>query len=117
MWRKTQVMIKPTLMSCIRRPVAMTLCASLAWAAAVAPAQAKTGDRNQPMLTKQDSVSGFNAPNTVTTLNGHVVVTQGTMKTTGALGKIYLDADTQVSRIVMTGSPAHIEQRDDDNNL
>lgn len=82
-----------------------------------ASAYAKTGDRNQPMFTKQDSVSGFNAPNTVTTLTGHIVITQGTMKATGDLGKVYLDADTQVSRIVMTGKPAHIEQRDDQNIL
>ncbi|GLQ47301.1 lipopolysaccharide export system protein LptA [Dyella lipolytica] len=80
-------------------------------------AHAKTGDRNQPMVTKQDSVSGFNAPNTVTTLTGHIVIAQGTMKATGNDGKIYLDADSQVSRIVLTGNPAHIQQMDDKNNL
>jgi lipopolysaccharide export system protein LptA len=110
-------MIRSILLSFMHRRLAWSVCASVALAAVVASAHAKTGDRNQPMYTKQDSVNGFNAPNTITTLIGHVVVTQGTMKATGDLGKIYLDADTQVSRIVMTGKPAHIEQRDDDDNL
>jgi lipopolysaccharide export system protein LptA len=110
-------MITPDSVSSVRRHAAVNLLLLLALVVVAAPLHAKTGDRNQPMYTKQDSVNGFNAPNTITTLTGHVVVTQGTMKATGALGKIYLDADSQVSRIVMTGSPAHIEQRDDDDNL
>jgi lipopolysaccharide export system protein LptA len=110
-------MIKPNSVLSMGRPTVVSLFASLALAIVVMPAHAKTGDRNQPMYTKQDTVNGFNAPNTITTLIGHVVVTQGTMKATGDLGKIYLDADTQVSRIVMTGNLAHIEQRDDDDNL
>jgi len=66
------------------------------------------------------TMDGFNAPNTVTTLTGDVVATQGTMKMTGAVAKLYLDADTQVSRAVVTSAPgklAHIEQLDDCNNL
>ncbi len=63
------------------------------------------------------SMDGFNAPNTITTLTGSVVATQGTMKLTGDLAKLYLDADTQVSRAVVTGKPAHIEQLDDAGNL
>ncbi|WP_233840088.1 LptA/OstA family protein [Dyella sp. 2HG41-7] len=80
-------------------------------------AHAKTGDRNQPMNTSQASVNGFNAPNTITTLTGNVVVTQGTMKAKGAVAQLYLDKDSQVARIVMKGSPAHIEQLDDNNHL
>jgi lipopolysaccharide export system protein LptA len=80
-------------------------------------AHAKTGDRNQPMNTSQVKVDGFNAPNTITTLTGKVVITQGTMKATGDVAKVYLDADTQVSRIVMTGHPAHIQQLDDNDHL
>jgi lipopolysaccharide export system protein LptA len=80
-------------------------------------AYAKTGDRNQPMNTAQDHLDGFNAPNTITTLTGNVVITQGTMKAKGDIAKVYLDAGAQVSRIVMTGKPAHIEQLDDQNNL
>jgi lipopolysaccharide export system protein LptA len=93
------------------------LCATLMLILALPCAQAKTGDRNQPMNTTQDSVNGFNAPNTMTTLTGHVVVTQGSMKATGDVAYIYLDADTQVSRIVMKGNPAHIQQLDDNDKL
>lgn len=80
-------------------------------------AHAKTGDRNQPMNTSQAKVDGFNAPNSITTLTGNVVLTQGSMKATGAIAQLYLDADTQVSRIVMKGQPAHIQQLDDSNRL
>jgi lipopolysaccharide export system protein LptA len=92
------------------------LCAVLLLVLPLA-AQAKTGDRNQPMNTSQNSVNGFNAPNTITTLTGNVVVTQGTMKATGEVAQIYLDADSQVSRIVMKGRPAHIQQMDDNDHL
>jgi lipopolysaccharide export system protein LptA len=81
-------------------------------------AYAKTGDRNQPMNSVGVHIDGFNAPNTITTITGNVLVTQGTMKAKGDLAKIYMDAAGQVSRIVMTGKPiAHIEQLDDNNNL
>lgn len=80
-------------------------------------AHAKTGDRNQPMTTTQDSVKGFYNPNTITTLTGHVVVVQGTMKATGDVAQLYLDGDSQVSRIVIQGRPAHIQQLDDNNHL
>jgi lipopolysaccharide export system protein LptA len=85
------------------------------------PALAKQDDRNQPMVVEHaDSFNGFNAPNSVSTLTGHVLMTQGTMKVTGDLAKIYFDADQQVSRVVVTvdkGKLAHIEQLDDNNNL
>jgi lipopolysaccharide export system protein LptA len=63
------------------------------------------------------TVDGFNQPNTITTLTGSVVATQGTMKVTGDVAKLYLDADTQIARIVVTGKMAHIEQLDDAGNL
>lgn len=92
------------------------LCFALALLLPLA-AHAKTGDRNQPMTTSQTSVNGFNAPNTITTLTGNVVVTQGSMKAKGDVAQIYLDADSQVSRIVMKGRPAHIQQLDDNDHL
>ena len=64
-----------------------------------------------------DSFDGFNAPNSITTLKGHVLLTQGTMKVTGDLAKIYTDADSQVKRVVVTGNPAHIQEIDDSGNL
>jgi lipopolysaccharide export system protein LptA len=78
---------------------------------------AKTGDRNQPMNTSQDSVNGFHEPNTITTLTGNVVITQGTMKAKGDIAQVYLDGQSQVSRIVIKGRPAHIQQLDDNDHL
>ncbi|MBE1160125.1 lipopolysaccharide transport periplasmic protein LptA [Dyella acidiphila] len=100
-----------------RGNVAIRSCAVLLLGLFAVGAHAKTGDRNQPMNTSQDSVNGFNAPNTITTLTGHVVVTQGSMKATGDIAHIYLDANSQVSRIVMNGKPAHIQQLDDNDKL
>ena len=96
--------------SMLRACIALALILPLA-------ALAKTGDRNQPMTTSQGSVSGFNAPNTITTLTGNVVVTQGSMKAKGDVAQLYLDADSQISRIVIKGRPAHIQQLDDNDHL
>lgn len=66
------------------------------------------------------STDGFNLPNTITTLTGNVIATQGTLKATGDKALVYIDADTQISRIVITvnkGKLAHIEQVDDAGNL
>jgi lipopolysaccharide export system protein LptA len=82
------------------------------------PALARKDDRQQPMnVENADSFEGFNTPNSVTTLRGHVVITQGTMKLTGDLAKLHFDADQNISRIVVTGQPAHIQQLDDSGNL
>lgn len=87
------------------------------WLFALQPALAKQDDRNQPMNFVSKTVDGYNAPNTITTLTGSVVATQGSMKMTGDVAKLYLDADTQVARAVVTGRQAHIEQLDEANNL
>lgn len=71
-------------------------------------------------VVRADRSDGFNAPNSITTLTGNVVLTQGTMKVTGDLAKIYFDADQQVSRVVVTaakGKLAHIQQLNDNNEL
>jgi len=72
------------------------------------------------MDLKSTSVDGFNLPNTVTTLTGNVVVTQGTLKATGGKALISIDGDTQISHLHITapaGGLAHIEQIDDAGNL
>ena len=46
-----------------------------------------------------------------------MVITQGTLKATGAQAKVYFDADSQISHVVITGNPAHLEQLDENNNL
>lgn len=85
---------------------------------ALQPAMARKDDRQKPMNVEHaDSFEGKYAPNSVTTLHGHVVISQGTMKVTGDLAKVYFDADQNVNRIEITGRPAHIEQLDDNGNL
>ena len=84
---------------------------------ALTPAFAKQSDREQPMNFQAKSTDAYNAPNTVSTLKGNVVLTQGTLKVTGDVAKVHLDADTQIARVVVTGNPAHIQQLDDNNNL
>ena len=83
----------------------------------LAPAQAKQTDRDQPMNVDASHFDGFQKPNSVSTLTGNVVIPQGALKPTGAQAKVYFDADTQISRVVITGSPAHLEQLDDNGNL
>lgn len=80
-------------------------------------ALAKKSDREQPLNYVAKTTNAFNAPNTVTTLTGSVKITQGTLLVTGDVAKLYLDADTQISRVVVTGNPAHIQQLDENNNL
>jgi lipopolysaccharide export system protein LptA len=78
---------------------------------------AKKSDRDQPMNYDAKYTEAFNAANTISTLKGNVKVTQGTMVLTGDVAKIYLDADQQIARVVVTGNPAHIQQLDESNNL
>lgn len=79
----------------------------------LSPAMAKKSDRSQTMQLKQDSFSGSYLPNSITTLTGHVLVTQGSTKLSGDLAKVYMGADQQMDRLVMTGKPAHIEEQND----
>lgn len=80
-------------------------------------AQAKKTDRDQPMAYQAKHTDAYNAPNTVTTLTGDVKITQGTMVLTGDKAEIHLDGDQQISQVVVTGRPAHIQQLDDAGNL
>ncbi len=93
----------------------------LAWLAlgllALAPASAKQSDRSQPMQVNAKSFDGFQKPDSVSTLQGNVVITQGTLKATGEQAKVYFDANSQISRVVIVSGPAHIEQLDDSGNL
>lgn len=83
----------------------------------LAPALAKQSDRSQPMQVKARHFDGYQKPNSVSTLQGNVVITQGTLRATGDEAKVYLDADTQISHVLITGAPAHIQQLDDSGNL
>jgi lipopolysaccharide export system protein LptA len=86
------------------------------------PALARQDDRNQPIhVVHAESFDGYNQPNTVSTFTGNVLITQGTMKLTGEVAKIYTSKeDTSVDHIIVTGTPQkrpHIEQIDDNGNL
>jgi len=96
---------------------AVSLLALAVLALLPAAAFAKKDDRNQPMDFTAKTTNAYNAPNTITTLSGNVKLTQGTLLITGAEAKVYLDKDTQISRVVVTGSQAHIQQLDENNNL
>ncbi|WP_233511140.1 lipopolysaccharide transport periplasmic protein LptA [Dyella psychrodurans] len=83
---------------------------------------ARQDDRNQPIhVVHADSMDGYNQPNSVSTFTGTVLMTQGTMKLTGEVAKIWTaKEDTSVDHIVVTGTPKkrpHIEQIDDNGNL
>jgi lipopolysaccharide export system protein LptA len=81
---------------------------------------ARQDDRQKPMDLHATSTDGFNLPNTITTLTGNVIATQGTLKMTGAKGLVSIDGNTQISHIHVIAAPgklAHIEQIDDAGNL
>jgi lipopolysaccharide export system protein LptA len=86
------------------------------------PALARTDDRNQPIhVVHANSMDGYNEPNSVSTFKGNVLITQGTMKLTGELAKIWTaKEDTSVDHIIVTSiapKRPHIEQIDDNGNL
>jgi lipopolysaccharide export system protein LptA len=108
--------------SCIRARRMLRLSLLAAGLLLLQPALAKQDDRNQPIhVVHADSFDGYNQPNTISTFKGSVLITQGTMKLTGDVAKIYTGKqDTSVDHILVTGTPQkrpHIEQIDDNGNL
>ncbi|MEO8997991.1 MAG: lipopolysaccharide transport periplasmic protein LptA [Rhodanobacter sp.] len=81
------------------------------------PAFARQDDRQQPANITAKSFDATQQANGLIHYKGNVLLTQGTLKATGALATVYLDANNSVTRVVITGSPAHIEQLDDSGNL
>ncbi len=92
--------------------VALLLACAWPWTS-----QARQSDRSQPVQVSAKSADAMARPNGTSHLKGDVVITQGTLKATGASATIYFDADSRVSRVVLTGSPAHLRQIDDNGNL
>lgn len=99
-----------------RRAAASLTLLALGWLV-LAPAHAKRTDRDQPMDVKAAHFDGFQKPNSVSTLRGNVIITQGSLKATGDQAKVYFDANSEISRVVLSGTPAHIQQLDDSGNL
>lgn len=106
-------------------PLSRRIGASASFALAVAalsllatqPALAKKSDRQQEMHIAAKHFDGFQKPNSVSTLRGSVLITQGTLKASGDEAKVYFDGNSQIARVVITGTPAHLQQLDDHDNL
>jgi lipopolysaccharide export system protein LptA len=81
------------------------------------PALARKDDRQKPANIAAKSFDATQQGNGVIHYKGSVLLTQGTLKATGALATAYLDDSNSVTRVLITGSPAHIEQLDDSGNL
>ena len=81
------------------------------------PALARQDDREKPANIQAKSFDATQQGNGVITYKNNVLLTQGTLKATASLAKAYLDADNSITRVVLTGSPARIEQLDDKGNL
>lgn len=81
-------------------------------------AQAKQSDRQQPIHINANAFSG-NQDSGKITFSGAVQLDQGTFNADGAKATGYTDANdtSQWQRIVLTGSPAHFKQTQDDGTL
>lgn len=100
-----------------------TLCCLLALAAlfTCTHAQALTSDRDKEMNIHSDTSvakvgkSGQSA--NVTVLTGHVDINQGTLKVTSTDATIEQAPNGEISRVVLNGNPAHLEQRQDNGDM
>jgi lipopolysaccharide export system protein LptA len=100
-----------------RKLMRVLLIVSMLVGAAPMALQAKQTDRNQPVQVSAKSADALAKPNGVSHLKGDVVITQGTLKATGASATIHFDANSEVNRVVLVGAPAHLRQVDDNGNL
>lgn len=99
------------------RPSAMVSLAVIALITSGPPVFARSADRTLPANANGTRFTGDIGPNSHSQLDDKVVVTQGTLKITGAHADVYTDNGGAVSRVVVTGENAHIEQIDDANHL
>jgi lipopolysaccharide export system protein LptA len=107
---------------CIQARTMLRLSLLTAGLLLLQPALARQDDRNQPIhVVHADSMDGYNEPNSMSTFKGNVLITQGTMKLTGELARIWTaKEDTSVDHIIVTSiapKRPHIEQIDDNGNL
>lgn len=86
----------------------MALVASL-------PVVAKQSDRNEPVDVHSKSFDGSQQPAGKVIWTTNVILTQGTLKITGDKATGYLDADNNITRVVVDGKPATIHQLDEQN--
>jgi lipopolysaccharide export system protein LptA len=79
------------------------------------PVVAKQSDRNEPVDVHSKSFDGSQQPNGKVIWTTNVILTQGTLKITGDKATGFLDADNNITRIIVDGKPATIHQLDDQN--
>lgn len=79
------------------------------------PAMARKDDRQKQANIQSNSFDYTQAD--AIHYKGHVLLTQGTLKVSGDLATAYIDKGESITRVVVTGSPAHIQQLDDAGNL
>jgi lipopolysaccharide export system protein LptA len=80
-------------------------------------ATGKSSDRAAQIKTSSTSTSAMAGANAKSVLSGNVRIVQGTLIATGDQAEIYSGADAQVSRVVLIGSRAHLQQMDDQGHL
>ena len=90
-----------------RSIAAAAACLLLAFAAL--PAAAKSTDRQQPMDVQADRSSALLENDAVSTLDGNVVITQGSLKVSSDHAEIH-QADGDIRQVVLTGNPARLHQ-------
>jgi lipopolysaccharide export system protein LptA len=77
---------------------------------------AKTSDRTEIIHTSSVKTDATQGDKGVTILTGNVVMTQGTLKVTGNVAHLYMDADNNPIRAVVDGTPATFHEIDDNGN-
>lgn len=79
-------------------------------------AGARQSDRNELINAQGQTFEGNQGPNGVMIYTGKVVITQGTLKVTGDIAHLYMDANNQIVRAVVDGKPATFHEIDDNCN-
>lgn len=87
------------------------LALSLVALAALLPAHARSDDRNKTIQLDADHTLLAQQGKTVVT--GHVKITQGTLASTADKATFYRNDRGDISRVVLEGTPAHLQQQDD----
>lgn len=79
-------------------------------------AQATQADRDQPVNVNANSFVGSQDSGKAT-LTGNVKIDQGTLHADGDNAVATFNQDNQVQRVLLTGNPAHMQQKLDDGNM
>ena len=94
------------------RPLAVSLTL-LAASLSLSPiARGKSSDRNQPMDVQADSTNALMEDNSDSTLNGNVVITQGTLEIKSDRAIIHRRKG-DIDKVTLTGSPVVMKQVND----